>query len=440
MQGDSTGRTLLAAVLVSFSLAAFADAVTDRARALLERSDARAAYQLLLPLEAQRAGDPEYDFLLGIAALEAGERERAVFALERVLAVQPDNLRARAEIARAYYEMGERDTAQREFESVRKRAVPPEVRATIERFLSAIESSRTTRFNAYVEISAGRDSNVNGATAQGQVAVPFFGGAVFQLAPASQGIKDSFSSLAAGFSFGTEMVPQWSLVGGASYYGKYNRDVTQFDTQSYDGSLGVRWAKDADAVTAVIQAQTYSVDDRRYRDSMGGTLQWQHSPSQSSQVSLFIQHAALGYPDPTQSIRDANRTIAGIGFAKAFGGEYASVVFASLYGGEERQDNELVPHLGHRPAGMRLGAQRALASGLVLFANTSAERRKYGGDDPLFLVRREDKQYDVTIGLNYTLAPKWSLRPQISLTENHSSIDINRFKRTVAQLSLRRDF
>ena len=439
MQGYA-GRTLLAAFLASCSFAVLADAVTDRARALHGRGDARAAYELLLPLEAQRAGDPEYDFLLGVAALDAGERERAVFALERVLAVQPENLRARAEIARAYYEMGERDTAQREFEAVRARGVPPEVRDTIDRFLSAIESSRTTRFNAYVEISAGHDSNVNGATAQGQVAVPFFGGAVFQLAPGAQRLGDSFHALGAGMSFGTEFAPQWSLVGAASYYGKYNWDETLFDTQAYDGSLGVRWARDATAVTAALQAQTYGVGDQRFRDSIGGTLQWQHSLSQSRQVSLFLQHAALSFPDPTQSIRDATRSIAGLGVANAFGGEYAPVVFASVYGGEEQQDEELVPHLGHKPVGVRLGAQATLASGVVLFGNLSAEQRKYGGDDPLFLVRRKDRQFDATIGVTYTLAPKWSLRPQISHTENRSNIDINRFKRTVVQAGLRRDF
>jgi tetratricopeptide (TPR) repeat protein len=85
-------RIVVACVLLCASLGAAADAVTDRAKALLQRNDAQAAYKLLLPLEAQRAGDPEYDYLLGIAAIDAGDPERAIFALERVLAVQPDNL------------------------------------------------------------------------------------------------------------------------------------------------------------------------------------------------------------------------------------------------------------------------------------------------------------------------------------------------------------
>src|ERR1700730_9627685 len=123
-------RIALAAAIATAASAAFADALTDRARALLARKDAKAAYTLLLPQEAQRAGDPENDYLLGVAALDTGEYERAGFALERVLGVQPNNHVARAEIARAYLAMGERDTACREFENVRRQSIPPEAKAT----------------------------------------------------------------------------------------------------------------------------------------------------------------------------------------------------------------------------------------------------------------------------------------------------------------------
>ncbi|HEX7248747.1 MAG TPA: hypothetical protein VF262_00025, partial [Burkholderiales bacterium] len=60
---------LHAFLVVAFALLsahAWADAVTDRAAALLKRGEAKAAYDLLLPLEPQRAGDPQYDYLLGI--------------------------------------------------------------------------------------------------------------------------------------------------------------------------------------------------------------------------------------------------------------------------------------------------------------------------------------------------------------------------------------
>ena len=69
---------------------------------------------------ANLAGDPGFDYLLGIAAMDSGHLTHSIFAPERVLAVEPDNLLARAEIARVYLMLGEVRTSQQEFETVSK--------------------------------------------------------------------------------------------------------------------------------------------------------------------------------------------------------------------------------------------------------------------------------------------------------------------------------
>jgi len=83
-------------LLAVMSGAALSDELTEAAKRLLSERRAKEAYELLLPQERARAGDLEFDYLLGIAANDAGEHERAVFALERVLAQQPANHLARA--------------------------------------------------------------------------------------------------------------------------------------------------------------------------------------------------------------------------------------------------------------------------------------------------------------------------------------------------------
>ena len=151
-----------------------ADATLEQARQFIDNSDAKAAYGLLIPLQAARAGDPDYDLLLGVAANEAGRHSEAVFALERVLAVQPNNVRARAEIARAYFALGERPTARKEFETVRKQDVPPDVTATIQKYLDAMaraESTERFTITGYAEMGIGHDTNVNSATSGNQIAV-----------------------------------------------------------------------------------------------------------------------------------------------------------------------------------------------------------------------------------------------------------------------------
>ena len=209
-------RIVLGLALAVLSLSALADQTLDRAKRLLEQKQAAQAYELLLPLEAQRSGDPEYDYLLGIAALDSGHRERAIFALERVLAVQPDNALARAEIARAYLAVGEKDTARREFENVKRERIPAEARATIDRYLSAITSAETTQVQGYIELGVGSDSNVNSATADSQIALPAFGGLIATLNSAATSKSDSFTSVAGGINFTRKLDERWSLIGGVA--------------------------------------------------------------------------------------------------------------------------------------------------------------------------------------------------------------------------------
>ena len=53
-----------------------ADELLLSAKQHLEDGDPQAAYNLLIPLQSERAGDPEYDFLLGSAALGIGKTRR----------------------------------------------------------------------------------------------------------------------------------------------------------------------------------------------------------------------------------------------------------------------------------------------------------------------------------------------------------------------------
>ena len=431
-------RATLALVLVALPALALGDALTDRAKALLKRSDARAAYELLLPLEAQRAGDPEYDYLLGIASLDAGDPERAVFALERVLALQPNNSLARAEIGRAYFAMGEREQARREFQLVRAQAIPEDARATVERFLSAIAAAETTRIDGFVEMSLGYDTNVNSAIGSSTIAIPFFGGATFALDPSLTERSDQFFNFAGGVNFTRKLGQPWALVGGVAAALRVNTDATRFDTDTLDANLGLRYARGLNAYTLGAQSQYFAINSEGYRDTAGVLAQWQHNFDERTQATLFGQHAQLRYA--TQPVRDADRSILGVAYAQAFSGEYSPAIFASLYGGAEKEVDAAFPHLGHKPVGVRLGTQLRLGGGWSLFGSVAHERRKYGGTEPLFLVRREDKQTDVNAGLSYLWRPGTTVLAQLSHTDNQSNVALNDFDRTVFSMSLRFNF
>src|SRR5581483_7557710 len=310
---------LIASLALVPILAAFAaDEVLLQAKRYLDSGDAQSAYSLLIPLQSERAGDPDYDFLLGSAALELGKNTEAVFALERVLAVRPDSAPARAAIARAYFNLKETDTAKREFEYVQKENVPPEVSATIDRFLDAIqriEETQKVTIHGFVQFGFGYDSNVNSATSDSQVAVPLFAGQLFTLSATSQQQSDGFFTFGGGLSLTAPITRQLSMFGNITYVNKSNFHEDDFSTYDYDANIGASYRFDRDLVTVAAQFNAFYVDNSQlytdaYRNAAGGVLQWQHDFNATNQVSAFAQYAQLRFP--SMSPMDVNRSVGGL--------------------------------------------------------------------------------------------------------------------------------
>lgn len=434
-------RVLMALVLMlAASLAVAEDQTLSKASALIKSNDFESAYQLLEPLEAERAGDQDFDYLFGIAAIDSGNVTRGVFALERVLALNPDNAQARAEIARAYYQLGENETAKMEFQNVLNQQPPENAKQTINRFLSAIDKNLglSTRYAAFLDFGFGHDSNVNSATSSSAVAVPFFGGAIFNLNNTAQESSSRFVSASGGASFSYPVSKDFSLFGSVVGYKKMNWSQEEFDTDSMDFNVGGQFKKGPDAYTLSAQDGSYYVNSTKFRHAYGLNGQWQHDVDESNQLSVFFQAARLSYPG--QTVRDADRYVVGTGWGHAFAGDKSPVVFLSAYVGEENERASNVPFLGDQLAGVRAGGQFSLNPKTVLYASTSYEYRNYGGTDPLFLRSREDNQYDFSIGMRYFPGYAWTIKPQLSYTRNDSNIVINEYDRYVLSVNFRHDF
>ena len=413
------------------------------ADALIKAGKPGEAYALLAPYQSERAGDPDYDYLLGIAALDSGKPNEAIFALERVLAVNPNHLQARAEIARAYFATGEKTASQQEFETVQKQNPPKEVNATIQKYLDAIEQSRTgerTMVKGYVDVAVGSDSNVNSATASNQIAIPAFGGAIATLSANGVKLGDTFTSGSAGFNVRHTLSPEWSVFGGANFNQRLNSSKANsiFDTGGLDGNLGANLTKGDNSYSAALQLQNFDVNNNLFRAASGLTAQWLRNLSSNSQISTYFQYTDLHYPG--QDVRDAQRYIVGVAYARALGGEYTPVVYVGGYAGDEKERRANVPYLGHKPYGLRAGGEMKINPKSTLFGSASVEQRDYGGQDPLFMVGRRDTQTDLRVGISYVFAKQWTVTPQFGYTSNNSNIVINHYDRTVLSVGLRRDF
>lgn len=419
------------------------DAVLSQARALINAGQHKAAYELLLPLEAERSGSVEYDMLLGVSAVEAGEHSRGIFALERVLDQQPNNIEARTMIAKGYYRSGEAENAKSEFNQVLSQNPGAEITKLIENNMLAIDKAtgQKTAFAAYLDFGIGHDSNINSATTANTVnvsIVPNFPLIPFKLSAASQEQSSNFVSAAGGLSVRAPISKNVSAFGSLAGTAKMNWAEEQFDPSSLDYSLGLNIKQNIDNYTVALQGGSFSVNGNTFREAMGLSAQWQRNVDDQNQVSAFTQLSKLEYPDI--SIRDAKRYIVGGAWGHAFGGDKATVTYLSAYAGREETDDQDFDFLSHDIVGARAGGQMVINYKLVAFAGLSYEYRDYHGQDPAFLIAREDNQLDLNLGLRYLPGHNFTIKPQISYIDNRSNNDLYEFDRWIVSVNIRKDF
>ena len=147
-----------AAALVILASGAIA-APLDDIRRQVEASQFGPAYATA-QANPQLIGDVHFDFLYGVAAINVGRVPEGLLALERHLAAVPANDRARLELARGYFLLGEYTRARSEFEFVLRYNPPAGVKSNIAGFLQAMQTREaadrraTARFYAEARRSA----------------------------------------------------------------------------------------------------------------------------------------------------------------------------------------------------------------------------------------------------------------------------------------------
>jgi len=434
---------LVLASWLSFCAAAAQTLAPDLARAqsLLREGRGADAYTLLEKHEAQAAGEAEFDYWLGISALEAGKPDKATIALERALIVNPDYVGARLDLARAYFALGDFDRARLEFKTVLEQDPPPAARRTIDRYLAEMEAqryARLRRWTAYIEAALGHDTNVNTSTRDTSVFVPLFG-LNLALAPTSVKLKDNYGSVGAGGEYLLPLTDSAALFAGIDYRHRLNFQEDLFDQYRFDVRGGVQLARGPNLIRAGATYGRFYLDNRWNYESTGLALEWRRALDERNALTLIGLRNRLRYPDPLLAGNDADQIVFGAGFGHAYNAEATTFVFASVYGGHEDDRNNRVDGQ-RRLYGGRLVGQYSLREGLEAYATAAAQWSDYDVENFVFQATRQDRYYELALGLIWRFERDWSLRPQITYIRNQSNIAIYDYDRYDVSLTVRRDF
>ena len=403
-------------------------ALLQQARALLP-DQPEAAWRLLEPQTWHYAGSRDFDYLLGVAALDSHRASEAVMALERVLNNHPDDIPARTELVRAYLALDERQSAHEALQQLlQAQALPDDARQSIQRYLDIISrqpQAANRRWQLTANLTAGQDSNVNAGSTRSRWVVD--DGQV--LTPLAENRPQSSPFLELGLQFQHTLPLSDTLVWSNGLQGSQRLNTRQHpqDTGMLGASSGLAWTRGTHRLSAALNLQQMWLHGHRFRRASGVLAQWQFDPDPRHQLGLYVQLFRLDFDD--QPLRDARRTVLGLTWAHALAGSGNTVFIANPYGGQESPRQPL-PVLDFRLAGLRLGLQRDLGAGWRGNLGVQWEERRHRGPDPLFGRIRHDRQLDLRLGAEYPIGPRLLISPQLLHTRNHATLAPNDFRRT----------
>lgn len=461
-------RTSILLALMVGGLEVVSAGELDEARSLIRSGQPEAALDKLQALEAERAGDPDYDYLLGIAALDAGRPGVAVFALERVVAVQPNNAQARAELARAYFMLRDNELAKQELENVKAMAPPEPVQATINKYLDALDQrfeAMRTHVSVYAQAGVGFDTNINAAANDDTFVFPtptFVADLINNnTAPATVGgfvpeENAPFYTGELGGSVTHSITPDLYMFITGRIAGRHNADAEDFDEHRLGADVGLRYLKGKNTYTVTVSGEEFNLNDEPYRGTAGLSFQWQHAYDARNQVTGFARLTNLRYHNsttyPGNSFNDADQWMLGVAWGHQLGGKGEPVIFASLFLAEEDERRKVATTVNGNAVntsglvardywGVRLGGQYTLTDQWDLVGSLTAQFSDYDGPHPSFSDReREDDFYYLSVGGNYQMTRQWLIRPRLTFATNDSNVPLSDYDRWQAHVTARYTF
>jgi len=427
--------------LLFCSLTAIADADLPAAKALLDAGKPAEAYTALEPYEFDMAGNQDFDYLLGVAALDSGKPEKAILIFDRLLTANPNFAGARMDQGRAYFALKSDALAKQQFEIVLSEDPPELAKQTAEKYLAAIEQrdkAKIDNLTAYAEFAFGHDSNVNASTSQGLVFVPALG-ATFTLSATNVETASYYFSAAGGAEFTHVITPKFKIFIGSDINKRQTPDASAFTSGNIAINAGGTYGEDDNNFSLSFQSSRFYLGGDPNRDTNGFLGQWKYTINPRFQISLFGTYNLIRFVDPALSTENINQAVGGVGWLYALDDEGKNLISTTVFAGNENDINHRADG-GKSIHGAKVAMQHNIHDDLAIFGSFGLQNGDYDTTNVAFQKTRDDRQIDASGGLSWRINDAWSLRPQLSYTKNNSNISLYKYDRTDVSVTLRWDY
>lgn len=435
------GREASVETVSSARVVASADPrVLQEARVLLAAKRAEDAYQLLAPHEYQWAGDRDFDYLLGAAAVDSGRPSEAVMALQRAVATDPQYSAARMELARAYYDLGDYDYSKSEFAQLLSEEPPDYARRVIDNYLLTIDkktSSYRAGFQYFFEVDGGYDSNANGSTSDDT----FLG---FTLADRNVETDSFFVGFAHGAIWNNPLTPRLTHYNQIGTGHRRNVSASFINSDRLSGASSLVWRDGGTTLNGGLGAYlTYLDSDTapfsgdQNQHGLLLDLGARQLLGDRWLIGGDLREGLVRYED-NLDIRDVDQTIYALTVEHFQPGARQARYGLTLIGGKEKAKQSNSP-FGRDQSGLRLTTSWLYSPTARNYLYAGSLKSDY--TDPFFgaVENREDRQSTFGWYVIWRVfpTPNWALVPRLTFVDNKSNVELFDYDRAELGLALR---
>lgn len=413
-----------------------ADELLQQAEQQIQQGEYQQAYQQLDQHGEARAGEPEFDYLLGVAALRAGHPAEAMFALDRAVRVQPGHAAARMELVNAYLQLGMNHQAQQQLAILETQQPLAAARATMDRYQDILRPrlSGTPDPVRLLAFSLGYDDNV-GSYPEMDV----FG--LFSIEP----VSSSYAQLRGTWWQPVRLDDRQRI--DLTLYGQHRAyqddNAEQFDLSLLHTAARYNYTINPRSLAAAgIQANKIWLDGDGFRDHFGLNTRWEQRLGPDTRGELGLEWLDYSFDNQRNNYRQYN-----------LHGRVNHVIQPALrlsaLVGYELEDAQR-DRLGGDADRLRLqgdlnwrfNARNIFGLGLswsdtdydkayaaYSLHNTTGNARK-----------RNDTTTEVTARWRHFPVRKWELSTELTYRDQDSTVESYNVKRRTAQLSVLRNF
>jgi hypothetical protein len=438
---------ILPFLISTTALAAENESPTPEMDNLIALQQFQQAYDLGAENLEEWEGDPEFDYLFGLAALESGNTNESVFALERVAATSTDaglRSRARLELARAYFVTNNLTASENLFTAVLATNPPPNVQQNIQVFLQLIESRRDAQspsINWTISSVIGSDSNANSATSNGLIDTPLIG--QIELDPAGQETEDNFSNTTLLMAYKYPFTRDRSLNFTLNLGRLNNFDTDQFDIDNARGEIAYNWGNEVHRFRHGFSAGKVNLDRNGFQKTLALNSSWQRAGKNGWYQTVSGSYTRVQYDTNNggdlNDLRDVDQFLVTGGVTKIAGPLTHTV---SVYTADEDPVASTGgDHNGRSFTGLAYSLLYRMDSQHTPYLRASYQDVEHDREHPVFFnTVRSGETKSLTLGWFWQVARNLMVTGEASLTDNSSNIPLFDYERFKVQAGIRYQF